>query len=75
MDRSMRTLPEEMTARELVEYCLRTLAANAKVGSIGISELRCLYSSWPSHDCRFLALGWLSGDLQCCDLHLVPFSD
>jgi hypothetical protein len=44
MDRSMRTLPEEMTARDLVEYCLRTLAANTKVGSIGIYELRCLYS-------------------------------
>ncbi len=39
----MRTLPEEMTPRELVEYCLRTLAANTKVGSIGISELRWLY--------------------------------
>ena len=39
----MRTLPEEMTARELVDHSLRTLAANTKVGSIGIYELRCLY--------------------------------
>lgn len=39
----MRTLPEEMTARELVEHCLRTLAANAKVGNIAMSELRSLY--------------------------------
>lgn len=44
MDRTVRTLPEEMTARELVERFLQTLAANAKVGSIGISELKELYS-------------------------------
>ena len=62
MARSMRTLPEEMAARELVEYCLRTLAANAKVGCIGISELRCLY--------RFVivvrraGLRWTATDVQ-----------
>jgi len=62
MDRSVRTLPEEMTARELVEHCLRTLAANAKVGSIGIPELRSLY--------RFIIvakrakLRWTATDVQ-----------
>lgn len=44
MGRSIRTRPEEMTARELVDHCLRTLAANVKTGSIGIYELRCLYA-------------------------------
>ena len=62
MDRSMRTLPEETTARELVENCLRTLAANAKVGSIGISELRCLYSFVIV--ARRARLRWTATDVQ-----------
>jgi hypothetical protein len=62
MDRSMRTLPEEMTARELVEYCLRTLAANTKVGSIGISELRWLYSFVIA--ARRAGLRWAATDVQ-----------
>jgi hypothetical protein len=62
MDRSMRTLPEEMTARELVEHCLRTLAANAKVGSIGISELRSLYGFVIV--ARRAKLRWTATDVQ-----------
>lgn len=58
----MRTLPEEMTARELAEYCLRTLAANAKVGSIGISELRWLYSFVIA--ARRARLRWTATDVQ-----------
>jgi len=58
----MRTLPEEMTARELVEYCLRTLAANAKVGSIGISELRWLYRLVIA--ARRAGLRWTATDIQ-----------
>jgi len=62
MDRSMRTLPEEMTTRELAEYCLRTLAANAKVGSIGISELRWLYSFVIT--AKRARLLWTAADVQ-----------
>lgn len=62
MARSMKTLPEEMTARKLVENCLRTLAANAKVGSIGISELRWLYSFVIA--ARRARLRWTATDVQ-----------
>src|ERR1700683_4079858 len=62
MDRSMRTLPEERTAPELLEHCLRTLAANAKVGSLGISELRWLYSFVIV--ARRARLRWTATDVQ-----------
>src|ERR1700680_297374 len=62
MDRSMRTLPEEMTARKLAEHCLRTLAANAKGGSIGRSEWRWLYSFVIA--ARRARLRWTATDVQ-----------
>jgi hypothetical protein len=59
---SVGTFPEEMTARGLVEHYLRTLAANARVGSVGISELRWLYCFVIA--ARRARLHWTASDVQ-----------
>jgi hypothetical protein len=56
MDRS------EMTARQFAEDYLRTVAANAKVGSKGISELRLLYSFVIT--ARRARLSWTATEVQ-----------
>ena len=62
MDRSTRTRPEELSARELVDHLLRAVAANVKVGDIGISELRWLYSFVIT--VRRARLRWTATDVQ-----------
>lgn len=62
MNPTTRTPPESMTARELVDYYLQTLAANAKVGSSGISELRLLYGFVIT--ARRAGLRWTATDVQ-----------
>ena len=58
----MRTRPEELSARGLVDHLLRTLAANVKVGDIAISELRWLYSFVIT--ARRARLRWTATDVQ-----------